>query len=103
MCTCSWGYIFLYCPAVLYRSAGDRLDKVGTSGGREEVEEVEEEVEEVEEEASSGEIEPPAQLHLSSFRSAAGLSGVVKVTLNPSFSAGWGRGGRWEGEGLVGM
>ena len=96
MYTCSWGYIFLYCPAVLYRSAGDRLDKVGTSGGREEVEEVEEE-------ASSGEIEPPAQLHLSSFRSAAGLSGVVKVTLNPSFSAGWGRGGRWEGEGLVGM
>ena len=96
MCTCSWGYIFLYCPAVLYRSAGDRLDKLGTSGGREEVEEVEEE-------ASSGEIGPPAQLHLSSFRSAAGLSGVVKVTLNPSFSAGWGRGGRWEGEGLVGM
>ena len=55
----------------------------------------------MEEEVSSGELEPPERLHFSSLRSAAGLSGVVKVTFNPSFSDGWGGGGRG-GEGGTG-
>ena len=63
------------------------------AGGREE---------EVQEEASSGELEPPNRLHLSSLKSAAGLSGVVKVTFNPSFSDGWGGGSRG-GEGGAGL
>ena len=51
----------------------------------------------MEEEVSSGELEPPERLHFSSLRSAAGLSGVVKVTFNLSFSDGWGGGGRGAG------
>ena len=45
----------------------DQPDMFETSGGGEE---------EVEEEPSSGELEPPAQLHLSSLRSAAWVSGI---------------------------
>ena len=44
-----------------------------TSGGGEEEQEVE---------VSS---EPPVQLHLSSLRSAAGVTGEVKVSFNPRF------------------
>ena len=47
-----------------------------TSGGGEE---------EVEEEVSSEEIESPVELHLSSLRSAAGVTGEVKVSFNPRF------------------
>ena len=78
----------------------DQPDMFETSGGGEE---------EVEEESSSGELEPPAQLHLSSLRSATGVSGVMtldsgerKAILNINVSAGWetwrwGPGGRRRG------